>query len=225
MRSSSRPFVWEWAARSRRTSSSTRACRSGGSAATWLTARIRSTTPSGVVGCSWRKAAACRGPKPDRSPRADSRQFSWSRHGAARSTRSMIAHVRSTQSTDRSRAFQTRPTRPPGRSTRASSAKARSASNQWKAWATQTASREDALNGSASAVPATTGTPGTTRRSTRCICSRGSTATTRAPVGTSSPVSFPVPAARSTTVTPGPRARCSPSQATASGGYDGRERS
>lgn len=124
---------------------------------------------------------------------------------------------------ERSRAFQTMPTRPPGRSTRASSAKAVPASNQWKAWATQTASTDDSCSGKVSALPATRGTLASDRRRTARIPSTGSTATTNAPVGTSRRVSFPVPAARSTTVAPGRIPRFSTSQSTAEGGYDGRE--
>ena len=52
----------------------------------------------------------CSGAEPGQDRGALSRQFSWSRHGARFSTRSMIAHTSSTQATLRSRAFQTRPT-------------------------------------------------------------------------------------------------------------------
>ncbi len=45
-----------------------------------------------------------------------------------------------TTGSDSSRSFHTRPSPPPGRSTRANSARAAGASNQWKAWATVTAS-------------------------------------------------------------------------------------
>ena len=55
------------------------------------------------------------------------------------------------------------------------------------------------------------------------MCARisaiGSTATTCAPLGTSSRVSFPVPAPRSTTVRPGPIPVAATSQSIASGGY------
>ena len=54
-----RPAVSGWVARISRTSSSTRACSSGGSTATWLTAAKRPTTPSGDSGCSWRKTPRC----------------------------------------------------------------------------------------------------------------------------------------------------------------------
>ena len=74
-------------------------------------------------------------------------------------------------------------------------------------------------------MPAATGTVGHSPASRLRIDSSGSTATTAAPVGTSSRVSFPVPAARSTTTVPGPSRRCSASHATASAGYPGRARS
>ena len=61
------------------------------------------------------------------------------------------------------------------------------------------------------------------------MCARisaiGSTATIRAPLGTNSRVSFPVPAPRSTTVAPEPIPVVATSQSIASRGYDGRARS
>ena len=72
--------------------------------------------PAASSTCSWRNVASMSGPKPGGRPSALSDQRSWSRHGARFSTRSMIDHSASTQSTERSRAFQTSPSRPPGRS-------------------------------------------------------------------------------------------------------------
>ena len=76
-------------------------------------------------------------------------------------------------------------------------------SNQWKAWATTTASMVAPPSGTASAVPPTTSTPGTVRRKTSRMAADGSTATTVAPVTAKARASFPVPAARSSTVRPG----------------------
>lgn len=130
----------------------------------------------------------------------------------------MTAHAWLTQSTVRSRAFEMMPRRPPGRSTLATSANAWSASNQWNAWATVMASSAPVRTGRASAVPAATATPGTADRSSARIPPTGSTASTDAPVGMSSRVSLPVPAARSATTEPDPSRRASTSHARASGG-------
>jgi len=177
---------------------------------------------TGEIVCSCLNSAACRGPNPGRSRSALSLQFSWSRHGARFSTRSMIAHTSLTHGTLRSRAFQTNPTRPPTRTARARAAIARSSSNQWNACAIVTASSEPSRNGSCSAVVATIGTLGNTSRKVARMPATGSAAIKYAPAGTSRRVSLPVPAARSTTVAPGAMRKFSTNHATASGGYDGR---
>ena len=121
--------------------------------------------------------------------------------------------------------FQIRTSIPPGRSTLCNSGSAVSWSNQWKAWATVIASADASASGSDSAVPSSASAPGDVSASFARISATGSTATTRAPVGTSSRVSFPVPAARSTTTRPGPSPASAAIQSTASAGYDGRARS
>ena len=117
-----------------------------------------------------------------------------------------------------SRRFQTSAIVPPGRSTRAISASAGSGSNQWNACPAVTASTLASSSGSASAVPATTSAADATLASTDRISASGSTAITRAPVSSSGRVSLPVPAARSTTVRPGPSASRRRRNAIASGG-------
>ena len=114
----------------------------------------RSTTPSGVSpargGTSPR--AAVRTTARDRA--TPSRHCSWSRHGARFSSRSIDRpRPASTQSDERSRAFQISPSAA-ARSEHAARARRtrRSASNQWNACATVTASSDASANGSASAV-------------------------------------------------------------------------
>ena len=98
-----------------------------------------------------------------------------------------------------SRSFQIRPSHPPGRRTRAISARATGASNQWKAWATTTASTAPVTTGMRSAVPPTTGTPWTVVAKTSRMEAEGSTARHLARRACSWRVSLPVPAARSRT--------------------------
>ena len=137
----------------------------------------------------------------------------------------MTSLRRATHGTDASREFHTRASPPPGRSTRPISLSASAARNQWKACATVTQSTDASANGSASAVPSRTSTPGTTSTSFARMASTGSTAMILAPVGTSSRVSLPVPAARSTTVDAGPMPSSRTTKLTTAGGYDGRARS
>jgi hypothetical protein len=92
--------------------------------------------------------------------------------------------------------------------------------NQWNACPTVTASANPSANGIDSAKPDTASVAMCAR-----ISSTGSTAITRAPVGTSARVSLPVPAARSTTTLPAAIASRSTSQETAAAGYSGRTRS
>ena len=121
--------------------------------------------------------------------------------------------------------FQISTSAPPGRSTRCNSGSARSWSNQWNAWATVIASTD------ASGERQRLGRPVERLRARRRLGELRAhlgdrlDAITRAPVGTSSRVSFPVPAPTSTTTRPGPSPACSTIQATASAGYDGRARS
>ena len=207
-----------------RTSSSTCSRSAGGSTATWLTDSMRSTTPSGVIDCSWRNVAAWSGPN-----RAGSRGAESSPLLVVAPRRPLLDAVHDRPHLvhpvdERSRAFQIRPTRPPGRSTRANSAKARSASNQWNAWATVTASRDaigerECLGDGGDHRHAGHG------RDEPAACHRPARPRAVAPNGTRRRVNLPVPAARSRTVRPGPSPRLSASHATASGGYDGRTRS
>lgn len=74
------------------------------------------------------------------------------------------------------------------------------------------------LSGRDSAAPATDATVGSSRPSTWCIAHTGSMAMIRAPLGTKSLVSLPVPAPRSATVVPGPTRPWCSSHSTASGG-------
>ncbi len=76
-------------------------------------------------------------------------------------------------------------------------------------------------------MAATTGTSGRERASTRRMPSTGSIAQSVAPRrwGRSSRVNLPVPAARSQIRAPARIGNAAASQATASGGYDGRARS
>ena len=141
--------------------------------------------------------------------------------GAAPRYASMIPPSFSIQSTDSSFTFQMSPSRPPGRRTRWISASAASPSNQWNACPTVTASTERSGNGIASAVPATASTSGSDDESAARIASTGSTATTNAPVGTRRRVSFPVPAARSSTRLPSSSPSSATSRSIASGGYGG----
>ncbi len=133
-----------------------------------------------------------------------------------------------THGTDSSRRFHASTNRPPGRSTRWTSDRARIASNQWNACAATTASTEPAGRGMASAVPSTISTPGAPPSAAASFVrmpGTGSRATIRAPVGTSSVVSLPVPAPSSSTVRPGRRSSRSTIAPTASSGYPGLARS
>jgi len=96
-----------------------------------------------------------------------------------------------------SSAFHSAASTPPGRSTRAISSAAGSGLNQWNAWPTSTASTEASGSGMSSAVPGSAFTEGSSARSTASISGSGSTAVTRADRRTRDAVSFPVPAARS----------------------------
>ena len=104
-----------------------------------------------------------------------------------------------TMGSDSSRSFQIRASQPSGRRTRSISASATSGSNQWKAWATTTASTVPPPRGMCSAVAPTIGTPGTTRANTSRMEGDGSAATQASPRRCSCRVSLPVPAARSST--------------------------
>src|SRR3954454_76033 len=116
--------------------------------------------------------------------------------------------------------------RPPSDSTtRWISDRAGARSNQWKACATTTPATEPLASGRASAVPSRISASGTAAARWRRIPSTGSTATTEAPDGTRSRVSFPVPAPRSSTRRPSRSPRKSTIAATAWAGYEGRPRS
>ena len=96
-----------------------------------------------------------------------------------------------------------RPAAARGRSRRAP----RSGSNQWKACPTVTASTLASASGSASAVPATTSAAGRDRCEHRAASRRAARPRSPgAPPHEQRRVSLPVPAARSTTVRPGPSA-------------------
>ena len=110
---------------------------------------------------------------------------------------------------------------PCGRRTRAISVKAASVSNQWKAWATKTASTESTASGICSALPSIASLSGQPTASRRRILASGSTATTRANLETRGRVSLPVPAASSSTVADDGR----PAISTTWSGYPGRPRS
>src|SRR4029077_20853860 len=113
-------------------------------------------------------------------------------------------------------------TPPPGRTTRAISATAASPSNQWKASPTKTASAKSSGSGIRSAVPASTRMSAERPASTPRISSFGSTATTSANREARARVSFPEPAARSTTRESASRASTSAARSSASGAYSGR---
>ncbi len=103
---------------------------------------------------------------------------------------------------DSSRSFQMSTSQPRARSTRTISGRARDGSNQWKACPTATVSTTPPDTGIISAVPPATATPGTARRNTCRMDAEGSTARQTAPPRCSRRVSFPVPAARSSTRVP-----------------------
>jgi hypothetical protein len=104
-----------------------------------------------------------------------------------------------THSTRSSSWFHSAPTTPPGRSTRAISANARSTSNQWNAWPASTASIEASGKGIRSAVPVSAVTDGNRLDNSASMPASGSTAVTDKPRDSNPSVSFPVPAARSST--------------------------
>jgi hypothetical protein len=121
--------------------------------------------------------------------------------------------------------FHTSASTPPGTSTRWISPNAASFANQWNACATVTASTLAVGSGIACAVPSWSSAAGTCSASSPRISADGSTATTRAPVETSSRVSLPVPAARSSTVAPARSPSRDVRSSTAARGYPGRARS
>ena len=133
-----------------------------------------------------------------------SRQFSWSRHGARFSTRSMIDHTSSTHGSLRSRAFHTSPSRPPG------AQHARELGDRPLVVEPVPRLRDGDRVERRAAERQRFGGPGDERRrpaaaggTSRAYPATGSTASRSAPVGASSRVSLPVPAARSATRRPG----------------------
>ena len=94
--------------------------------------------------------------------------------------------------------------------------------NQWNASPEKTASTLASASGIDSPRPASASAPGTTSSSTARIASSGSTATTRANRGTSSRVSLPVPAPRSSTSAAGPRPSSAITWSSSSTGQPGR---
>jgi len=125
----------------------------------------------------------------------------------------------------RSRRLKTIASPPDGRSTRAISRSASGPLNQWKAWATVTASALWSASGIDSAVPATARTSGRAALRLARISAEGSTAMSRVPRVCRRRVSLPVPAARSTTTEDGCNRKMWPIQVTTGGGYSGRPRS
>ena len=115
--------------------------------------------------------------------------------------------------------------RPAGPVTRAISASAAGQSNQWNASATNTASTLPSGNGIRSALPSYTSACGTCATSWDRIAGSGSTATTRANRPTSTRVSLPVPAPRSSTVAEAGRSKTVASRSTIVVGQPGRPRS
>src|SRR5580765_2131475 len=118
--------------------------------------------------------------------------------------------------------FQRITSAPRGRNTRAISATDSSPANQWNASAEKTASTLPSASGIASPRPASTSAAGTTSSSTARIASSGSTATTRSNRGTSSRVSLPVPAPRSSTSASGSSPSSSITRSSNSTGQPGR---
>ena len=200
-----------------------RPARASGSTATWLTDAKRSTTPSSVEdaargGTSPRAAARTRV-----AHRARCRaQRSWSRHGARFSTRSMIDQSASTQSTERSRAFQTSAEPPAGPDARGRARRSAPVGVEPVEGLRDgdRVERRRRRTGSASAVPATTGHVGQRVARARATCPRPARPRPgRRRVGASSAGELARSRRRGrSTATPGPRRRCSTIQATASAG-------
>src|SRR5580765_1233910 len=135
---------------------------------------------------------------------------------------SITASASSPRSANSTGMFQRITSAPCGRRTRAISATDSSPANQWKASAEKTASTLSSSSGIASPRPARASAPGTTSSRTARIASSGSTASTRANRGTSSRVSFPVPAPRSSTSASAPSPRSATTRSSSSSGHSGR---
>ena len=133
----------------------------------------------------------------------------------------MIPPSFSIQSTDSSFTFQMSPSRPPGPKDAVDLGERRIAVEPVEGLTDRDRVHRAVRNGIASAVPATASTSGSDDESAARIASTGSTATTNAPVGTRRRVSFPVPAARSSTRLPSSSPSSATSRSIASGGYGG----
>ena len=187
-----------------------------GSTATWLTDATRWTMASGVIACSCRNSAVWSGPKPGRS-----RVGAVAPLVVVAPRRPLLdaVHDRPHLVDPRRRCDPARSTRgrrrPPGRRTRASVGDARGR-GRTSGTPARRSPRRATRRGTASCLGRRrrrSGRRAAIARNVSRMPATGSTAIRSAPVGASSRVSLPVPAARSTTRLPGSIRRFSTSQA------------